>query len=354
MKPQKQTIVTYPEWGSFMLALDLLLRDLGVKTMRYRVANNKHLETGIRYSPETICFCFKPFIGGILEAVERGANVLIMYDTHGLCRVRYYPLLQDYIFKRLGHKVDFFIFDGKNLLPMIKRLSGKGSLRVLKSIIFAFRVLKMITSLDQKAYHFRPREANKGETTAVYKKGLKLIEECRTHGDINRTNNIIDNLFANISVGNKVPKKILVLGEMYIIHDEFANHGLLRILGELGFEVIATHGALDEVFHKFITKHFYQRKLSRVTKPYLDVEVGGHGRENVMELLVHQKQDLAGVIHVGPFGCMPEVTVKPIIQSLAKKSGIPYLYLSFDNQTSDTGLVTRLEAFADLVQNRDI
>ena len=146
----------------------------------------------------------------------------------------------------------------------------------------------------------------------------------------------------------KIPK-ILVLGEIYLIHDTFANHDLIRNLGYLGFEVLSTQKASELAKH-IAFKHYYHWKMARITKPYLKVDVGGHARENVMELLVESKKGIYGVIHVGPFGCMPEVTINPILQNIAKKFNIPFMFLTFDVQTSDTGLLTRLEAFSDLIK----
>jgi hypothetical protein len=49
--------------------------------------------------------------------------------------------------------------------------------------------------------------------------------------------------------------------------------------------------------------------------------------------------------------CMPEVTVRPILESLHQKSGVPFLSLSLDEQVAEAGINTRLEAFIDVVTN---
>ncbi len=49
--------------------------------------------------------------------------------------------------------------------------------------------------------------------------------------------------------------------------------------------------------------------------------------------------------------CMPEVTVRPILEKIHQESRIPFLSLSLDEQVAEAGINTRLEAFVDVVRN---
>ena len=42
----------------------------------------------------------------------------------------------------------------------------------------------------------------------------------------------------------------------------------------------------------------------------------------------------------------------PVLQSISRDCKIPVLYLTYDAQTSDVGLMTRLEAFYDMIEMR--
>lgn len=53
-------------------------------------------------------------------------------------------------------------------------------------------------------------------------------------------------------------------------------------------------------------------------------------------------------------GCTPEIDVMPVLQRLSRDYHIPVLFLTFDTQTSDAGLDTRLEAFYDMIAMRKI
>lgn len=48
-------------------------------------------------------------------------------------------------------------------------------------------------------------------------------------------------------------------------------------------------------------------------------------------------------------GARPEIDCIPVLQKVSEDYSVPVLYLTYDSQTSDTGLDTRLEAFYDML-----
>lgn len=49
--------------------------------------------------------------------------------------------------------------------------------------------------------------------------------------------------------------------------------------------------------------------------------------------------------------CMPESTVRPILEKIHQNTGIPFLSLSIDEQVAEAGVDTRIEAFVDVVKS---
>ena len=66
----------------------------------------------------------------------------------------------------------------------------------------------------------------------------------------------------------------------------------------------------------------------------------------------YAEEGFDGIIHLKSSGCTPEIDCMPVLQRLSSDYRIPILYLSYDSQTSDTGLDTRLEAFYDMIAMR--
>jgi len=63
----------------------------------------------------------------------------------------------------------------------------------------------------------------------------------------------------------------------------------------------------------------------------------------------YAQEGFDGIVHLKSSGCTPEVDCMPVLQRISRDTGVPVLYLSYDSQTSDTGLDTRLEAFYDMI-----
>ena len=106
---------------------------------------------------------------------------------------------------------------------------------------------------------------------------------------------------------------------------------------------------------QFVKDSFFpwrERQLQRKINPYLGSTVGGHGRQAIGEMLDFAKEGFDGVIQLLPFGCLPEVTVRPILQKISQEKKIPFLSISLDEQTAEAGIQTRLEAFIDLLWSR--
>ena len=49
---------------------------------------------------------------------------------------------------------------------------------------------------------------------------------------------------------------------------------------------------------------------------------------------------------------MPEISIRPILRRVSQDYDIPVLELSFDEHSSHVGVVTRLEAFVDILRER--
>ena len=56
------------------------------------------------------------------------------------------------------------------------------------------------------------------------------------------------------------------------------------------------------------------------------------------------------MVHLAPFTCMPEIVAQNIMPST--KEDIPVLTVLYDEQMARPGMITRLEAFVDLLKFR--
>jgi benzoyl-CoA reductase/2-hydroxyglutaryl-CoA dehydratase subunit BcrC/BadD/HgdB len=84
----------------------------------------------------------------------------------------------------------------------------------------------------------------------------------------------------------------------------------------------------------------------------LKYDIGATGMDTVTEAIDLAKKKYDGIIHIKSFGCTPEIDSMPVLQNISNDYKIPILYFSFDSQTSETGIRTRLEAFYDMIVMR--
>ena len=124
----------------------------------------------------------------------------------------------------------------------------------------------------------------------------------------------------------------------------------------------ATSGSRGVEVHRFcnvtgiidraIEGYPHIQRMLDTTEPYLRFDPGAEGAFSVYHTLRLIDEGFDGMIHVKPFGCMPEVTAMSALQRISRERTFPVLFMSYDVQTSTTGVLTRLEAFCDMLAMR--
>ena len=132
---------------------------------------------------------------------------------------------------------------------------------------------------------------------------------------------------------------IALIGHPYLVHDQYINHELVHRLKKMGVKV---------VFSSTVPKDKIQAAIADlVEKKYwgYEDEITGAGG-------YYLESDVEGIISVVAFGCGPDSMMMELLQRRAAKLNKPFLPLVLDEHTADVGLVTRLEAFIDMVRRQ--
>ena len=90
----------------------------------------------------------------------------------------------------------------------------------------------------------------------------------------------------------------------------------------------------------------------REAKKYMKRAIGGDCIESVGDAVHAARSKIDGVVHVGPFTCIPEIVSQCILPTVSKQENIPVISLIMDEHTGKAGVITRLEAFVDLLKRR--
>ena len=342
--------ITFPYWGNYTVAFEKLAQKLGLEVIPPERTSPKTIEKGVKIAPEMYCFPLKVNLGNFLEAIERGADTIVMPTAlGGSCRLRYYAFVQDKVLKENGKNVNFVIFDQSlDIFSKLKNLSGASFFKMIEATIFTLKALNIIEKIEKKAQYLRPREIEKGDTDRVLISAFRRMREIEKFWDLLKFEKEIMKELNQIKIERKKVPRVGIVGEIYTVCDHAVNFGIEKKFGNLGVEVHREMSLLYHLKKKVFFKDFFiQRKI----KPYLGSTVGGHGRDAIYEMLKYVKEGFDGVIQLLPSFCMPETSVRPILEKIHQETGIPFLSLSLDEQVAEAGIDTRIEAFVDVVKN---
>ncbi|HBG21793.1 MAG: CoA protein activase [Syntrophaceticus sp.] len=353
--------LTFPHMGYSYVAFKMLIEDLGYEVVVPPEPSKRTMDLGVRYSPEFSCIPFKVLLGTFLETIEMGAEVGISSGGVGPCRAGYYSIMQQKIINELGHDFKILSFEPpqSNYLDFIKklwmikpkRMSWRTFIQLIKK---GYKKLEITDEIEFLMYRYMPYEINKGDTAKAFKTALDMLDEAQTVDDIE------DARWEGIKVLAKVPQdrsqtplKIGIIGEIYVVLEHAVNFCIQKNLGEMGVytdrSIWLTSYAEKNVF---VEGREGERDVFQMAHPYLNEMIGGHGINSIGEIVIYAKDGYDGVIQLAPFSCIPEIMAKGIVPRVSREEGIPVMTVFIDEQTAAAGLVTRLEAFIDLLKRR--
>lgn len=122
-----------------------------------------------------------------------------------------------------------------------------------------------------------------------------------------------------------------VVGHPYNLYDPFINHQLLTRLARLGVNALTPERLGPQPAGDYWT---FEYEL--VGAAHLALERG-----------------VRGLIAVAAFGCGPDAVLLDEIKRLSHEAMVPVMTLVLDEHSGEAGLVTRLEAFVDMLRWRE-
>ncbi len=132
--------------------------------------------------------------------------------------------------------------------------------------------------------------------------------------------------------------KFALLGFPYTVYDKFINVDIINKLKKMGVKIFTTEMVPPKILlsqAKKVPKNlfwYFSNQVLRAALYYID----------------HVKVD--GIIHITAFGCGPDAMVDKMIELEAKHRGpVPFMSITIDEHTGEAGLITRLEAFVDML-----
>jgi len=227
---EKKRIISFPRMGNLSIPVKSVLTAMGAEVLLSPPNNKQTLTLGTRYSTETVCLPYKMNLGNYIQALEAGANVLIMFQAPGTCRLGNYASSAESKLRELGYEFEMIVFDmykGK-LKEIVNKFSlacgGANIVDILNAVRLGFAKFDALDRIERELFYYRPREIERGNSENIYYQGRKLIDETMSVSEVKKITASVLNKYRKIQTDNKKEiLKVYLTGEFYVLLDPFTN-----------------------------------------------------------------------------------------------------------------------------------
>jgi len=209
-------------------------------------------------------------------------------------------------------------------------------------------VVKITIDMDNLAEFMRKNiafEVNKGEYETLYQAYLQEVKDAQTVAEAEAIGVKCKLKMESVKINKpERPIRIGIIGEIYVVVEPFSNCNLEKWLADNGVEIIRTSD-----LSRMAVAIFTVEEQVKQSGGYVDYNIGSTANDAIAQAYQMIQDGIDGIIHVKPASCSPEITAMSILQNISSDHGVPFLHMTFDTETSEAGVHTRLEAFHDMI-----
>jgi len=284
------------EWESFW-------RDCGVEVVVSGPTDRSTIEDGAKVALDELCLPVKIFLGHVIKLAKRVDRIMIPH----LIKV----------------EPNAYICPKFMGLPDVVR-------HTLPELVDQLLIVKVG---PKQVDHFKAMQ------TAAGQLGIKIKNQKSKVTGLNPALKCLNNLSKDrthhqLTIG--------ILGHPYCVYDSCFNLNLLKRLTENNVNII--------------TPEMLPESCRGIGAGKLEKELFwtvGRYQFDALEWMLHGAEtQIDGFIQVMPFACGPEAIVGDLLERRIKQAGKPLLKLSYEEHSGEAGVITRLEAFLDLIRYR--
>ncbi|TGE34279.1 acyl-CoA dehydratase activase-related protein [Desulfosporosinus sp. Sb-LF] len=314
----------FPFWAGFF-------HQLGIEVVTSPPTHRRIMEQGLKKASDETCLPLKLLAGHIqalrdVDAIFLPRMVSVEADTYNC------P-------KFLGIPESLFPAVPQGMPVLTVTLNWrKGKRRVLKDLtVFGVELGKSKSDI-RKAFlegqEWQKRYQDSRGSGWDFEESIRKIE---------RTTKGLADLPAISSIPPKVQtidrQRIALVGHSYLTQESYANLNLVARIRERADVELTEHVEQKEVDTHLLglrKKLFWNHAK----------QIFGAGNKFVKD------QEVDGIIYLSCFGCGTDSMIQELLARKAREQHKPYMVITLDEHSGEAGLVTRLEAFLDMVERR--
>ncbi len=358
--------ITFPHLGSMYIFCKAIAETAGIPYVLPRATSNRTREIGEYSTNESVCLPLKIILGNFVEALEDGADTIMMVGSGPPCRLGLYDRIIKIVLEDMGYDFRWLTIPGifnwqaflqnhQETKALRKELSPANFARFPWALIIGWKKMVWCEQLEKTAAKMRAVACLPREVDRVLEKGLQAVDQATGITSLARAGKEAIESLCSIKKSKGSPLKVVMVGELYTVLEPSINMDIERRLGHLGVEVhrsayFSTHIRRGSRMDRKLLKE--RENLLQVAKPYLNYDVGAECNFSVAETILAAREGYDGVVHVYPFSCMPETNASTILAALGPDLNIPILPMAIDRQDMGLRIDTLLEAYVDVMKWR--
>lgn len=294
---------------------------LGIEIILSDKTTTKTINDGCKYVVSDTCLPIKVYVGHLCNLLDKGCETIFVpaiqstdFKINNCSKIRGLPeIIRNIINKPF-----------KMIEPTLDKTEGKGFYDFWYSVandfeIYDKKLIKAAINEGWKIYNDFHYMTLKGLSYNVALQAAiegKIIEK-------------------NVDIVK--PISVVIMGHGYNLFDERISLDIIKKLEKMDVKVftslnVTSNEALNSI-----------KKLGEVQYWANELELTGTSAYYIL------KGSIDGIIALSAFGCGPDSLMVDEITYHCKKTEIPIIHLTIDEQTGEAGFVTRLEAFVDML-----
>jgi predicted nucleotide-binding protein (sugar kinase/HSP70/actin superfamily) len=331
-----------------------------------RPTSNRTREIGEYSTNESVCLPLKIILGNLVEALEDGADTIVMVGSGPPCRLGLYDRILKIVLKDMGYHFRWLtipgIFNWQALLQnhketkvLRRELTPANFARFPMALIMGWKKMIWCEHLEKTAAAMRAVARSPRDVDRRLEQGLDAVDRAGSMASLARAGESAVADLGSVEKHGRRPLKVFMVGELYTVMEPSINLDVERRLGYLGVVVHRSAYFSDHIRRASRldrNKRRERERLLQVAEPYLNYDVGAECNFSVAEAILAARQRYDGVVHVYPFSCMPETNASTVLSALGPDLNMPILPMVIDRQDMGLRLDTLLEAYVDILKWR--
>jgi predicted nucleotide-binding protein (sugar kinase/HSP70/actin superfamily) len=350
----KNRVAVFPKLGDYAVPLNIMIRGcLNCQTIDPPPITKRTVEIGAKHSPDTVCTPFKIIMGQFIESLGVGANALVM-PAFG-CRLGFYDILHKQILEDMGYKFEMLtLFEyyatANKLFASLSGYNPDLTREQFDKIIAL--TARIVLDMDELHAILRKNAAfqiKAGTFESAYKNYLTEAKTLKNQEAAVDLGNKYRKIFSKIETRRpENPIRIGLVGDLYSVIEPHGNCEIEKWLIAHGVEIVR------DIDLTYLTKFLFDvNALIAKSGGYVNYQIGGNANNTVALAYQYCNSPKAakvdGLIHMKAATCTPEISAMTILQNISRDFETPIMFLTFDTETGEAGLHTRLEAFLDML-----